>query len=138
MLVGTTSMRVIESLFWLALQVWKNPDKYPPSHHFIIEKTEPYEAGSDLPGAREALQALLLFMKTHDLDRIAGSTSILIMPGYVFQLSSGLITNFHMPDTTLLLLVAAFIGEDWKKVYQEALENDYRFLSYGDSSLLLP
>lgn len=137
-LVGTTSMRVIESLYWLALQVWKKPEGFDAHHHFFIEKTEPYEQGTDLPETSVVLDALLTFMDKHKLNRIHGSTAILIMPGYPFQFSNGLITNFHMPDTTLLLLVAAFIGDDWKKVYQQALDNEYRFLSYGDSSFLVP
>lgn len=137
-LVGTTSMRVIESLYWLALQVWKKPHQFQADHHFFVGKTEPYEQGDNLPKPEEVLTALLAFMDQHNLQRIHGSTAILIMPGYPFQFSNGLITNFHMPDTTLLLLVAAFIGEDWKNVYQEALDNEYRFLSYGDSSFLLP
>ncbi len=137
-LVGTTSMRVVESLYWLALQVWENPEKFSAQHLFHIGKTEPYEYSGELPSPQEVLSALLSFMEKKQLTQIQGSTSIMIMPGYSFKLSRGLITNFHMPDTTLLLLVAAFIGEDWRKVYQAALDNEYRFLSYGDSSLLLP
>lgn len=137
-LVGTTSMRVIESLYWLALQVWRAPDSFASHHHFLVGKTEPYEQKLPLPNAEEVLQAILDYMNRHELEEIQGSTSILIMPGYPFKFSFGLITNFHMPDTTLLLLVAAFIGDDWEKVYQEALDNEYRFLSYGDSSFLIP
>jgi S-adenosylmethionine:tRNA ribosyltransferase-isomerase len=77
-------------------------------------------------------------MDDHQLSTLNGRTSIYILPGYAFRVCKGLITNFHQPGSTLLLLIAAFAGEDWKSVYREALANDYRFLSYGDSSLLLP
>ena len=77
-------------------------------------------------------------MDSRELSKLEGTTRIIIVPGYKFKLINGLITNYHQPHSTLLLLVAAFIGEDWKKVYQYALDHDFRFLSYGDSSLLLP
>ena len=77
-------------------------------------------------------------MEKNHTDQLVGSTSIFILPGYVFKICNGLITNFHQPGSTLMLLVAAFVGDDWKKIYKQALENDYRFLSYGDSSLLIP
>ncbi len=75
-------------------------------------------------------------MENENLDSISGETSIMIMPGYTFKVSEALITNFHQPGSTLMLLVAAFVGSDWKKIYDEALKNDYRFLSFGDSSLI--
>jgi len=137
-LVGTTSMRVIESLYWLGLQVLEHEQELAASHHFHIKKMEAYEQAEKDISVKEALDAILSFMDKHEIDRIYASTSILIMPGYSFKLSRGLITNFHMPDTTLLLLVAALVGEDWRKIYQSALDNEYRFLSYGDSSILLP
>jgi S-adenosylmethionine:tRNA ribosyltransferase-isomerase len=84
----------------------------------------------------EALGALLDWMKQRDMQRLITRTGILIAPGYRFRVAEGLITNFHQPQSTLLLLVAAFIGKSWKKVYDYALSHDYRFLSYGDSSLL--
>lgn len=137
-LVGTTSMRVIESLYWLGLQMLEKKEDLEASYHFHIQKMEAYEKAASSISVKEALDAILSFMDRHEIDRIYASTSILIMPGYSFKLSRGLITNFHMPDTTLLLLVAALVGEDWRKIYQAALDNDYRFLSYGDSSILLP
>ncbi|MEL6250568.1 MAG: S-adenosylmethionine:tRNA ribosyltransferase-isomerase [Bacteroidota bacterium] len=137
-LVGTTSMRVLESLYWLGLQVLEKKAELEANHHFHIKKMEAYEKDKIEISVKSALEAILHFMDAHDLDRLYASTSILIMPGYSFKLSRGLITNFHMPDTTLLLLVAALVGEDWQKIYQAALENEYRFLSYGDSSILLP
>ncbi|MDW3651651.1 MAG: S-adenosylmethionine:tRNA ribosyltransferase-isomerase [Bacteroidia bacterium] len=137
-LVGTTSMRVIESLYWMGLQILEGKESIEASHPFHIEKMEAYEKADRDISVKEALDAILFFMETHGHERIYASTSILIMPGYSFKLSRGLITNFHMPDTTLLLLVAALVGEDWREIYQSALDHDYRFLSYGDSSILLP
>lgn len=86
----------------------------------------------------DALNALLFYAKKKEIEFIEGFTQIIIAPGYHFKIVDGLFTNFHQPQSTLLLLVSAFIGDNWRKVYQHALENDYRFLSYGDSSLLLP
>lgn len=137
-LVGTTSMRVIESLYWMGLQILEGKGQLSADYHFHIKKMEAYEKAEINTPVKDVLAAILAFMDSHKLDRIYASTSILIMPGYDFKLSRGLITNFHMPDTTLLLLVAALVGEDWKKIYQSALDNEYRFLSYGDSSILLP
>jgi S-adenosylmethionine:tRNA ribosyltransferase-isomerase len=85
-----------------------------------------------------ALQNVLRFMDLKQLSQLGGQTEIFLYPGYTFRMCDGLITNYHMPNSTLILLVAAFIGDDWRKVYKEALQNDYRFLSYGDSSLLIP
>jgi S-adenosylmethionine:tRNA ribosyltransferase-isomerase len=89
-----------------------------------------------LPTGKEALEAIVKEMKAKSVDSLLGTTEIFLFPGYKFQLVDGLITNFHQPGSTLVLLIAALLGEDWKKVYHEALANDYRFLSYGDSSLL--
>ena len=138
--VGTTSMRVLESLYWLGVKILKNPEKLSSDKNidFEIGKLSPYDNTIDAITTSEALNAILLFMKEKNVQRLVGHTEIFILPGYEFKLCSALITNYHMPDTTLILLVAAFIGEDWRKVYDEALENDYRFLSYGDSSLLIP
>ncbi len=91
-----------------------------------------------MPEARESLEALLSFMDRHGLSRLTFPTSILITPGYTFALVRGLITNFHQPHSTLLLLISAFVGEDWRRIYDYALDQEFRFLSYGDSSLLLP
>ena len=91
-----------------------------------------------LPTVMESLDAISHHMNKLNTDQIQGETQIFILPGYKFRICRGLITNFHMPGSTLMLLVAAFVGDDWKKIYNEALSNDYRFLSYGDSSFLLP
>lgn len=135
--VGTTSLRVLESLFWFAARLWEKTDDGQP-FHLDIDQWEPYQEGRKLPTATEALDALLQAMNAQQHETLEGYTRLLIAPGYPFQLSTGLITNFHQPGSTLLLLIAALIGPSWKSVYQYALARDFRFLSYGDSSLLLP
>lgn len=130
--VGTTSMRTLESLYWFGNRLLQG------NEDFAINKLEPYEQRSELPDRKAAFQAIIDWMRRHKLSQIVGSTEIFIFPGYTFKVCDGLITNFHQPGSTLMLLVGALIGEDWKKVYESALDNNYRFLSYGDSSLLLP
>lgn len=130
--VGTTSMRSLESLYWFGLRLLGG------NEDFAIEKLEPYQRENELPGRKEAFEVILSWMEKRGLSQITGSTEIFIFPCYQFRVCDGLITNFHQPGSTLMLLVGAFIGEDWQKVYDEALTNDYRFLSYGDSSLLIP
>lgn len=133
--VGTTSMRTIESLYWYGVKLLQNPEA-----PFSISQHDPYKNSSNesLPSKSIALKAILDYMKKNRMHQLIGETSIYIMPGYTFRISKGLITNFHQPGSTLILLVAALVGDDWRKIYQEALTNDYRFLSYGDSSLLIP
>ncbi|MEQ8423147.1 MAG: S-adenosylmethionine:tRNA ribosyltransferase-isomerase, partial [Cyclobacteriaceae bacterium] len=130
--VGTTSLRTIESLYWFGVRLMEGA-----SHDFMILQNDPYNRDpKSLPTKEEALRAVLAKMSS---DRpLVGETSIFILPGYKFRICEGLITNFHQPGSTLMLLVAAFVGDQWKKIYREALDNEYRFLSYGDSSLLLP
>lgn len=130
--VGTTSMRTLESLYWFGVKLLKTTEA-----SFFIEKLYPYQV-KDTPSKNEALEAILNFMERKSIQQITGSTEIFIFPGYQFRICKGLITNYHLPGSTLILLIAAFIGKDWRKIYKEALANDYRFLSYGDSSLLLP
>jgi S-adenosylmethionine:tRNA ribosyltransferase-isomerase len=130
--VGTTSMRSLESLYWYGVKLLREART-----EFWIEKLYPYSVSdAEVPSAEQSLTAVLDFMKQQNLTEITGETEIFIFPGYTFRLCKGLITNFHQPGSTLILLVAALVGEDWKKIYQEALSQDYRFLSYGDSSLL--
>ncbi|WP_017729834.1 S-adenosylmethionine:tRNA ribosyltransferase-isomerase [Nafulsella turpanensis] len=132
--VGTTSMRTLESLYWYGVKLLSKPDA-----PFFISKEEAYTYPEDkLPLPKQALEAVLSKMEAEGKEEIWGETEIFIVPGYQFRLVKGLVTNFHQPESTLVLLIAAFIGPDWKKVYQEALSGGYRFLSYGDSSLLLP
>ena len=136
--VGTTSLRWLESLYWLGLRLLQG-EALPPDQVWTIEKEFPYQhTPAELPSNQAALQAVLSYLDQHGLDRTFGDTRLLIVPGYPFRLTRGLITNFHLPATTLILLVAALIGEDWRQVYQSALAEGYRFLSYGDSSLLIP
>ncbi|MEQ9286239.1 MAG: S-adenosylmethionine:tRNA ribosyltransferase-isomerase [Cyclobacteriaceae bacterium] len=131
--VGTTAMRTLESTYWYGAKLLKDDDA-----GFHIEKNAPYEAPvHSHPTMQDALQAVLDKMQSEKRDTLAGETEIFIYPGYDFKVCSGLFTNYHQPGSTLILLVAAFIGDDWKKIYQEALAKDYRFLSYGDTSLLL-
>lgn len=130
--VGTTSMRTLESLYWFGCKLLQNPES-----EFRISQRDPYATGLQ-PPAREAIGAVADYMDRHHLAEIVGETSIFIRPGYTFRICRALITNFHQPASTLILLVAAFVGEDWRKIYHEALSRDYRFLSYGDSSLLIP
>ena len=130
--VGTTSARTIESLYWYGVKLIQNPNE-----EFLINQFDAYELPSFYT-KKEAIEAVYRKMKADHLEIISGKTSIYILPGYSFKVCNALITNFHQPGSTLMLLVAAFIGDDWKEVYRQALENDYRFLSFGDSSLLVP
>lgn len=131
--VGTTSMRTLESLYWYGVKLLQNS-----KCEFNITQHDPYLPHESLPEKRDALNAVKNFMVRNKLSTITGNTSIYIMPGYTFKVCSGLITNFHQPGSTLILLVAAFVGEHWRAIYKSALENNYRFLSYGDSSFLIP
>jgi S-adenosylmethionine:tRNA ribosyltransferase-isomerase len=130
--VGTTSLRTIESVYWYGVQLLKGRS---PADDIFVHQWEPYDDPSFIP-AEVSLNAVLSEMSRKNADSINGRTGIIIVPGYEFRVFKGLITNFHQPQSTLLLLIAAFIGSEWKKVYDYALNNDFRFLSYGDSSLL--
>lgn len=132
--VGTTSLRTLESLYWLGVRLLRQPEARIGS--LLVEQWSPYEQALPLPTALEALTQLGQWMDTEQLPQLEGQTQLLIAPGYTSQLIDAIITNFHQPRSTLLLLVAALIGDDWKLVYDFALAQDFRFLSYGDSSLL--
>jgi len=131
--VGTTSLRTVESLYWIGRKVVSGEWSVVSGG---ISQWEVYERKDNDITAKESLTALLDWMKKHKLERLVTKTQILIAPGYQFRIINGLVTNFHQPQSTLLLLVAALIGEDWRKVYAYAMENEFRFLSYGDGSLL--
>ncbi len=132
--VGTTSTRVLESLYWLGLKL--DNKKVSGNSHVFLDQWEAYEIP---PGSRrDSLRQLLHYMENNRLEILEGITRLMIIPEYTFQMADRMITNFHQPGSTLLMLVAAFIGEDWKRVYDYALTNNFRFLSYGDSSLLIP
>lgn len=129
--VGTTSMRSLESMYWWGVKVIEGA-----TQPLFVEKLFPYAAHREI-SAKESFTALREWMGTE--EQCVGSTEIMIFPSYTFRVCKGLITNFHQPSSTLLLLVAALVGEEkWRTIYQEALDNEYRFLSFGDSSLLLP
>jgi S-adenosylmethionine:tRNA ribosyltransferase-isomerase len=132
--VGTTSLRTIESIYWLGVKA-----KLYPSikHHALhIMQWEPYELNIHNITVVDALTALLNWMHANNTQQLITKTQIIIAPGYELKIANALLTNFHQPQSTLLLLVAAFIGDDWKKVYDYAMKNDFRFLSYGDGCLL--
>jgi S-adenosylmethionine:tRNA ribosyltransferase-isomerase len=132
--VGTTSVRTLESLYWLGVKLSQNPSA--SSELLTLGQWEPYELTQNISAA-ESLMTLLNFLKERRLSCLHASTSIMIVPGYEFRLTNGMITNFHQPRSTLLLLISAWTGNRWKEIYDYALENGFRFLSYGDSSLLL-
>ncbi len=133
--VGTTSVRTLESLYYMGLKVMQNPDLSEEQLH--VSQWEPYGI-SNAVTAVTALESLLSWMDAHDLDVLHSSTQIIIAPGYDYKIVKMLVTNFHQPQSTLLLLVSAFVKGDWHKIYDYALAHDFRFLSYGDSSLLIP
>jgi len=130
--VGTTALRTLESAYWFGVKLLDDENS-----NFNIEKLLPYEYLGEPPTKKAAFTAILNYMETHKLEQICGQTEIFILPGYKFSVCNGLITNFHQPGSTLILLIAAFVGKNWRKIYQHAISNDYKFLSYGDSSLLL-
>lgn len=132
--VGTTSLRTVESLYWLGVKTTRHPGL--PLDDLVVHQWDPYELKGMTVSAKTALESLLRYLQARKMDRIITKTSLLIAPGYTFQIPGALVTNFHQPQSTLLLLVAAFVGPDWRKIYTHALENDFRFLSYGDGCLL--
>jgi S-adenosylmethionine:tRNA ribosyltransferase-isomerase len=131
--VGTTSVRTLESLYWFGAKLIKSSeDNNSPE----IGQWEPYEKESNIT-LKESLEALISYMDKRSINILHGSTKIMIIPGYKFRVIKGMITNFHQPGSTLLLLISAWVGDDWKSIYGYALENGFRFLSFGDSSLLI-
>lgn len=135
--VGTTSVRTLESLYYMGVKVFYNPDISEEQLH--VSQWEPYEEGSgQRVDVKASLQALLDWMDCRQLRVLHSSTQIIIAPGYDYKIVRMLVTNFHQPQSTLLLLVSAFVHGDWHKIYDYALAHDFRFLSYGDSSLLIP
>lgn len=130
--VGTTSVRTLESLFWLGVN-WMDDSEAEAT----VGQWDPYKSRLTVPSREVALTTVLNHLETHHLDYLSVQTSLLIAPGYSMRVVDGMVTNFHMPQSTLLLLIAAFMGKDWKRLYQYALEHEFRFLSYGDACLLL-
>ena len=131
--VGTTSTRTLESLYWIGMMLKEQGLALRPLH---VEQWYPYESHPEL-SAQQSLQHILDYLDTHHLSHLEASTALMIAPSYQMKMISGLITNFHQPKSTLLLLVSALIGNKWKDIYLHALGNGYRFLSYGDSCLFL-
>ena len=135
--VGTTSVRTLESLYYIGCALARDGVDESADGAFTVGQWTPY--GTDAPTlpAEEALRAILRYLDRRGMDRLWAATQIIIAPGYPFKIVRGMVTNFHQPQSTLLLLVSAFVGGDWRTIYDYALAHDFRFLSYGDSSLLL-
>lgn len=139
--VGTTSVRTIESLYYMGVHLLKHPEANEEDLH--VKQWDPYELSEDgnlVDGITpmQAIQAIIDYLDRNGLEALHSSTQIIIAPGYQYKIVKMLVTNFHQPQSTLLLLVSAFLKGDWRKVYDYALSHDFRFLSYGDSSLLIP
>ncbi len=132
--IGTTSLRTIESLYWMGLKTYNNINI--TIKDIEIQQWDAYEITNNSISKNEALNSLLNWMKLNNLEQIIVPTQIIITPGYILKVAHAIVTNFHQPNSTLLLLIAAIIGDDWRTVYNYAINNDYRFLSYGDGSLL--
>lgn len=133
--VGTTSVRTLESLYYIGVKLASHPDA--TSEELVVNQWIPYEAENNRIPVAEALQHILDYLDRHQADKLVTATQIIIAPGYEFKVVRGIITNFHQPKSTLLLLISAFVKGNWRTIYDYALSHDFRFLSYGDSSLLL-
>lgn len=133
--VGTTSVRTLESLYYIGVTIASHPDAGQEELH--VRQWQPYETHPTMTTV-ESLQQILDYMKRHELEALHTSTQIIIAPGYTYHIVQKMVTNFHQPQSTLLLLVSAFVKGDWRTIYDYALGHDFRFLSYGDSSLLIP
>lgn len=131
--VGTTTLRCLESLYWTGVKIMQQPDRTPTP--ITLGQWEYNELPQDIP-VLKALENIQHYMKKNNINILEASTSMMIIPGYRFRIPAALITNFHQPKSTLLMLIAAFVGDEWKKIYAHAIANNYRFLSYGDSNLL--
>lgn len=133
--VGTTSVRTLESLYYIGVTIASHPDAGQEELH--VRQWQPYETHPTMT-TMESLQQILDYMKRHELEALHTSTQIIIAPGYTYHIVQKMVTNFHQPQSTLLLLVSAFVKGNWRTIYDYALAHDFRFLSYGDSSLLIP
>lgn len=135
--IGTTSMRSLESLYWYGVHVYFSLRNGETPPRFKVDKLVAYQSYPDaLPSLSDAVQSVVDWMKLNNWKTLVGETEIFIFPGYTFRVCDGLVTNFHQPGSTLILLIAALVGEAWRSIYQHALDHGYRFLSFGDSSLL--
>lgn len=131
--VGTTSLRTLESLYWMGVKVLGNPDADVSA--LEVQQWDPYQLPQHFP-ADAAIAALADWAARRKLSRVMARTRLLIVPAYRPRMAQALVTNFHQPGSTLLLLIGAFVGDDWQRIYQHAMDHGFRFLSYGDSSLL--
>jgi S-adenosylmethionine:tRNA ribosyltransferase-isomerase len=147
--VGTTTLRTLETLYWLGVKLINN-EKLQEKKDLHLMQWDAYDASHESDNAtnnddnninkgdkpsitvKDALGKLLSWMQSHQMNQLITSTQLMIVPGYTFKIANGLVTNFHQPKSTLLLIIAAIAGDDWKNIYQYAIENQYRFLSYGD------
>ena len=136
--VGTTSVRTLESLYHIGVTLLHNPNATEEDLH--VKQWQPYETALETAAtpAVDALQAIIAYLDRHHMETLHSSTQIIIAPGYEYRIVKAMVTNFHQPQSTLLLLVSAFLHRDWRKIYDYALAHDFRCLSYGDSSLLIP
>lgn len=132
--VGTTSMRTIESLYWIGLMLMEEGLE---ERHLHLNQWFPYKERETLPTVEQSLQTIIDYLDKHGMTELHAGTALMIAPSYNVRIAKALITNFHQPKSTLLLLVSALIGDSWKKAYQYALDNDFRFLSYGDSCFFI-
>jgi S-adenosylmethionine:tRNA ribosyltransferase-isomerase len=133
--VGTTSVRTLESLYWMGSKIIDYPSAKPAD--LAITQWEAYHYKEQDRNVHDSFKSLLDFMLRNNIKELNTSTKIIIIPGYEFKVIDGMVTNFHQPKSTLLLLIAAFLRKEWRRIYDHALSNNYRFLSYGDSNLYL-
>jgi S-adenosylmethionine:tRNA ribosyltransferase-isomerase len=134
--VGTTSVRTLESLYYMGVILSGNPDA--SSEDLVVKQWMPYDEANNRLSVKEALKNILDYLDRRKATKLVTATQIIIAPGYTFKIVNGMITNFHQPKSTLILLISAFVNGNWRPIYDYALSHDFRFLSYGDSSILLP
>ncbi|MEG1587655.1 MAG: S-adenosylmethionine:tRNA ribosyltransferase-isomerase, partial [Bacteroidales bacterium] len=132
--VGTTTVRTLESLYYIGVTLSEKPTA--TTEELRVTQWQPYAKTYTMP-VKEALQHIIDYLDRNQTDKLLASTQIMIAPGYTFRIVEGIVTNFHQPQSTLLLLISAFINGNWQDIYNYALTHDFRFLSYGDSSLLM-
>jgi S-adenosylmethionine:tRNA ribosyltransferase-isomerase len=136
--VGTTSIRTLESLYWLGIQQYhaQKNNQSASSSLLNLSQWEAYELDNGSISTADAFKALLIYLQQHKASHLFAKTQLMISPGYQFKICNALVTNFHQPKSTLLCLISAITGDAWKTIYDYALNNEFRFLSYGDGSLL--
>ncbi len=133
--VGTTSMRTLESIYWIGMML---AEEGMDNRHLHVDQWFPYKERTKLLSVEDSLKIITEYLDLYSMTALHATTALMIAPSYPVQITKALITNFHQPKSTLLLLVSALIGDKWKEAYRYALDNDFRFLSYGDSCLFIP